>query len=41
VVDSSLPRPLPPTLYARGGDAIVAGLLLVLALAAGLARRRA
>jgi apolipoprotein N-acyltransferase len=40
VVDSSLPRALPPTLYAQAGDATLAVLLLLLSLAAGLVRRR-
>jgi apolipoprotein N-acyltransferase len=34
---AALPRPLPPTLYARFGDAIAAGMALVLA---GLAMLR-
>ena len=38
-LDAALPPPLPPTLYARTGDAPVA-LLLVLAIALGAIRRR-
>jgi apolipoprotein N-acyltransferase len=39
VLDASLPRPLPPTLYARAGDAF-AGLLAALSLLLLLERRR-
>lgn len=40
VVDSSLPRALPPTIFSRAGDALLAALLLVLSLVALLVRRR-
>lgn len=40
VIDEGLPRPLPPTLYARFGDGVFAVLLLVFAAAALLLRPR-